>query len=186
MTDITPEKVAATPPTPKNVAEMLTSSDNVYHDGNYWHPSIGAQGNVVHIGITAYSEDGEKLPEVHFRAVVVEAPAYTVAGEPVELSGDLARTLAYEDVGYARDGWTVVANDFLESQRWESLHELVIRNDAGQHFADTYRKGLTESQGTGAYEYEDKATFRPVVPRFKVVTTWGAAQAEQNGGTADV
>ena len=71
MSDITPEPVAATPPTPENVAEMLTSGDNDYHDGNYWHPSLSSDGNVVWIGIEAYSEDGEKLPEVHFRAVVV-------------------------------------------------------------------------------------------------------------------
>lgn len=73
MSTETPETpVAATPPTPENVADMLTSGDNDYHDGNYWKPSIGADGNVVHIGITAYSEDGDRLPEVHFRAVVVE------------------------------------------------------------------------------------------------------------------
>lgn len=35
MSEITPETpVAATPPTPENVAEMLTSGDNDYHDGN--------------------------------------------------------------------------------------------------------------------------------------------------------
>ncbi|TYB69663.1 hypothetical protein FXF51_05745 [Nonomuraea sp. PA05] len=86
MSDITPEKVAATPPTPENVAEMLTSGDNDYHDGNYWHPSIGAAGNVVHIGITAYSEDGEKLPEQHFRAVVVEGETVPIVLEaPAEL-----------------------------------------------------------------------------------------------------
>lgn len=73
MSTDTPETpVASTPPTPENVAEMLTMGDNDYHDGNYWHPSIGADGNVVHIGVTAYSEDGDKLPEQQFRAVVVE------------------------------------------------------------------------------------------------------------------
>ncbi|MFG1963163.1 hypothetical protein [Nonomuraea sp. NPDC049028] len=86
MSEITPEPVAATPPTPEKVAEMLTSGDNDYHDGNYWHPSIGADGNVVHIGIEAYSEDGEKLPEVHFRAVVVPgATAPIVLERPAEL-----------------------------------------------------------------------------------------------------
>ena len=85
MSEITRQTpVASTPPTPENVAEMLTSGDNDYHDGNYWHPSIGADGNVVHIGIVAYSEDGEKLPEVHFRAVVVE-------GESVPLVLDRER-----------------------------------------------------------------------------------------------
>lgn len=84
--------VASTPPTPENVAEMLTSGDNDYHDGNYWHPSIGADGNVVHIGITAYSEDGDKLPEVHFRTVVVAgetAPIVLPAGaKPAVVRGD--------------------------------------------------------------------------------------------------
>jgi hypothetical protein len=64
--------VAATPPTPENVAEMLTSSDGVHHDGNVWDRSIGSSGNVVGITITPYSEDGDELDEVHFVAVVVE------------------------------------------------------------------------------------------------------------------
>ena len=75
MSTDTPETpVAATPPTPENVAEMLTAGDNDYHDGNYWHPSIGSIGNVIHIGITPYADDdeGTKLPEQHFRAVVVK------------------------------------------------------------------------------------------------------------------
>lgn len=166
---------------------MLTSGDNDYHDGNHWHPSIGAVGNVVHIGVTAYSEDGEKVPEVRFAAVVVAAPFYAVAGTPVELPADLACELAFESPGGSFNGWTVVANDFVESQRWESLHLLVIRNEAGEHFADTYRKGLTEQQDTRPYEYETKATFAPVVPVFKAVQGWTtaeAAQAEQSGGAA--
>lgn len=93
MSDITPETpLAATPPTPENVASMLTSGDNDYHDGNYWHPSIGAGGNVVHIGITAYSEDGEKLPEAHFRAVVVEGEQTPIVlppgAKPAAVRGD--------------------------------------------------------------------------------------------------
>ncbi|MER6575772.1 hypothetical protein [Nonomuraea sp. NPDC001023] len=79
MSEITPEKVAATPPTPANVAEMLTSGDNDYHDGNEWKPGMSARGNVVHIRITPYTEPSDDineetvaLPDVHFRAVVVE------------------------------------------------------------------------------------------------------------------
>lgn len=82
MSEITPEPVAATPPTPENVAEMLTSGDNDYHDGNYWHPSLSSDGDVVQIGIEAYSEDGDKLPEVHFRAVVVEGDTTPIVLEP--------------------------------------------------------------------------------------------------------
>jgi hypothetical protein len=106
MSDITPETpVAATPPTPKNVADMLTMGDNDYHDGNYWHPSIGAVGNVVHIGITAYSEGGEKLPEAHFRAVVLPGEAVPVvlssqaqnAYVVTDLTGSLWLTCAAPD-----------------------------------------------------------------------------------------
>lgn len=170
---------AVAPPTPENVAEMLTSGDNDYHDGNYWHPSISANGNVISIGITAYAEDGEKVPEVHFRAVVIEAPPCVVAAAPVVLEADLARELAYVTVGSSQDGWTVVANDFVESQRWESLHLLVIRNEACEHFADTYRRGLTEQQDTRPYEYQEQATFTPVAPRFEVVQGWTSAEAAQ-------
>ncbi|WP_068924955.1 hypothetical protein [Planobispora rosea] len=57
---------ATTPPTPENVAEMLTSGDNDYHDGNDWHLGISSADNVVHITITPYTEDGDELPEAHF------------------------------------------------------------------------------------------------------------------------
>lgn len=96
MNDTTPETpVASTPPTPENVAQMLTDGDNDYHDGNYWHPSISAQGNVVSIGITAYADEGEKLPEVHFRAVVVEGEQ-----TPIVLPAGAAADYINRDDGY--------------------------------------------------------------------------------------
>src|SRR5690606_36616641 len=53
MSEITPKTpVPATPPTPENVAEMLTAGDNDYHDGNNWKPGLHAEGNVLHIRIT--------------------------------------------------------------------------------------------------------------------------------------
>lgn len=111
MSTDTPETpVAATPPTPENVAEMLTSGDNDYHDGNYWHPSLYAQGNVVSIGITPYADDdeGTKLPEVQFRAVVVEGEtAPIVLPRP-----DITDGYEFEGGHYDDDlhtGWQVVA-----------------------------------------------------------------------------
>lgn len=112
MSTETPETpVAATPPTPENVAEMLTSGDNDYHDGNYWHPSLYAQGNVVSIGITPYADDdeGTKLPEVHFRAVVVEGETAPIVLERPAL----ADVLEFEGEPYHADddsdGWQVCA-----------------------------------------------------------------------------
>ncbi|MFF0864211.1 hypothetical protein ACFYUV_20805 [Nonomuraea sp. NPDC003560] len=118
MSEITPEKVAATPPTPENVAAMLTSGDNDYHDGNYWHPSIGSIGNVVHIGITPYADDdeGTKLPEVHFRAVVVEGET-----DPIVLPRPDTSFLGLDFEGGAfgdddAEGWQVVP--YSTQRRW--------------------------------------------------------------------
>ena len=171
---------AITPPTPENVAEMLTSGDNDYHDGNDWWPSLSRDGNVVRIGIEPVGQDYEtKLPEVHFQALVVEAPSVSTATANVVLDVPTARELAYSDPGDSIDGWTVVAKEEIDHSRWESIHQLVIRNEAGEHFSDTFRCGLTERQDTGPYEYETKATFTPVVPKFKVVTEWVSAKAAQ-------
>lgn len=81
---------AITPPTPQNVAALLVGGDNDYHDGNDWWPSTTAEDNVISIGITPVGKDYEtKLPEVHFRAVVVEGETTPVllAG-PAYISGD--------------------------------------------------------------------------------------------------
>jgi hypothetical protein len=72
MNETTPQKTAATPPTPENVAELLTSGDNDYHDDFRWKPSLYADGNVLHVEITPYADEGTQLPKVHLRAVVVE------------------------------------------------------------------------------------------------------------------
>lgn len=85
---------ATTPPTPENVADMLTSGDNDYHDGNDWTPSITADGSVVRIGITPYTEDGAELDKVPFCAVVVEGDqAPIVLPRPAELG------ISWEDGG---------------------------------------------------------------------------------------
>lgn len=144
MSEITPERVAATPPTPENVAEMLTRGDNDYHDGNYWHPSIGADGNVVHIGITAYADDGEKLPEVHFRAVVVEGETVPIVLEqPAELG------LSWHDGGdllaLTRDGITLFPNGADEwSMGPENARELAAHLAA---MADAYEAAQAEKGG---------------------------------------
>jgi hypothetical protein len=134
MSTDTPETpVAATPPTPENVAEMLTAGDNDYHDGNYWKPSIGADGNVVHIGITAYSEDGEKLPEQHFRAVVVEGEE-----APIVLPRPDTSFLGLDFEGSAFDdddalGWQVVP--YSTARKWncevEDADSILFRGAPG-------------------------------------------------------
>ena len=183
MSTEAPEQVAITPPTPENVAESLAEGDNDYHDGNDWWPSIVADGNVVHIGVTPLADDYEtKLPEVRFEAHVFKVEqSPPVAAEPVELTVEDARELAGEEVGGGFDGWTVVAHRQTGSSRWRSSHRMVIRNEAGEHFAAYYRKGLTENQHEEPWEYDQVARFEPVERRAKVIRTyeWVTPATEQ-------
>lgn len=179
--------------TPNDIAEFLTAGDNDFaEDLNGW-PGLSASGNVVRITVepareTEWGAEADKDNAVHFEAhVFTVEPATPVAAEPVVLSADLAGELAGSYTGDTLDGWTVVANEWVENQRWESVHRLVIRNEAGEHFADTYSRGLTESQDTGPYEYAKTATFQPVQRRVSVVrsVTWASpvqgSQAKTGG-----
>ncbi|TMR11059.1 hypothetical protein ETD86_37075 [Nonomuraea turkmeniaca] len=82
MSDITPEKVAATPPNPENVAGFLAycANDAMDDGGNLWYPLVkAADGGVVEIAIKPGDEDGTAMDEVvHFRAVVVEGETVPV------------------------------------------------------------------------------------------------------------
>ncbi|MFG1683568.1 hypothetical protein ACGFNP_25590 [Nonomuraea sp. NPDC049269] len=99
---------AITPPTPENVAEMLTSGDNDYHDGNDWWPSLSRDGNVVKIGIEPVGQDYEtKLPEVHFQAVVVEGEETPLVFDRATFEqrvnarfDDAARKLGHESLAF--------------------------------------------------------------------------------------
>ncbi|MEV8639247.1 hypothetical protein AB0395_47090 [Streptosporangium sp. NPDC051023] len=175
-----------TPPTPENVAEMLTSDYHDYHNGNDWWPSISADGPVISVGITPVGDDYEtKLPETHFQAHVFQVdPELPIASEPVYLDPDDARELTYERPGEGFDGWTVVANEPIDTTRWKSHHRLVIRNEAGEHFAATYSKGLTEQQEARPWDCEETARFDPVARRIRVVQVheWVTpAKAEEAG-----
>lgn len=80
-----------------------------------------------------------------------------------------ARELAWTEVGATSEGWTVVSNTEEGHSRWESIHNLVIKNEAGECFAADYRQGLTENQGTIPWEYEETVTFKQVFPKVKTI-----------------
>lgn len=95
--------------------------------------------------------------------------AAPVADRPATLPAEDARELAYLGVGQGFDGWTVVADDEVDHSRWESHHQLVIRDADGRHYAAPYSQGLTEYQDTRPWEDQKTVTFHPVAPRSKVV-----------------
>lgn len=162
------------------IADHLTGSDNDYTEALNGWPSLHAEGNVLHIKFTPAKEtatggEADKDGVRYFEAHVFEVPpAPPVAAEPVTLPVATARELTYCDLDDDPiDGWTVVHNAEFDHARWESIHQLVIRNEQGEHFSDTYRRGLTESQGTQPYEYETEAVFKPVTRKTTVVQTVG-------------
>ncbi|MGA4989950.1 hypothetical protein [Nonomuraea bangladeshensis] len=90
MSDITPEKVAATPPNPENVAEFLAYCANDASDdgGNMWFPVVkAADGGVVEIDINPADDNGTATYAIRrFRAVVVEGDTDPIVLErPAEL-----------------------------------------------------------------------------------------------------
>lgn len=87
-----------------------------------------------------------------------------------------ARRLAYDEVRQPDLPFDVVENRQIDSGRWTSIHELVIKDDSGELFRATYEQGLTENQDEGPFEYGpgDEVEFKPVrrevVESYKYVT----------------
>ena len=79
----------------------------------------------------------------------------------LKLTGEQARDLAY---GEADPEWglEVEANEQIDSNRWSSIHQLVVRDKNGKFWAATYRKGLTENQDESPFEYDGEVEFREV------------------------
>lgn len=89
----------------------------------------------------------------------------------MKLTAEQARELAYE--GYNPDqedlGLDVVCNRQVETQRWVSVHELVVQDADGRFWRAFYNQGLTESQDEGPFEYDDEVEFTEV-EQFPVTT----------------
>jgi len=107
---------------------------------------------------------------------------------PITIPAETARELAYKGVDGTADGYTVVAVEDLGNRRWESLHRLVIRDEHGQHYADTYTVGLTQDQGWGPWEHDYEARFEPVFPQARVTVKYVAdpAAGDLSEGPFDV
>lgn len=161
--------MSRTPTTPADIAEHLTGGDNDFAEDLEGWPCLSAEGNVLSIKLVL--ADKESTAE-HFEAHVfaVEEPPPVAAG-PVELDVKVARDLAELGVGRSIDGWTVVDDEEGEARRWVVGHTLIIRNEAGEHFAGYYDVGLTEVQETEPWERVAK--FVPVERRVSVVRSVG-------------
>ena len=86
------------------------------------------------------------------------------AGEDVntlKLTAEQARDLAYDEAD-PEWGLTVESNEQIDTKRWESVHQLVIKDRDGRLWAAAYTQGLTENQDGRPFEYEAEVTFREV------------------------
>ncbi|TMR10083.1 hypothetical protein ETD86_40885 [Nonomuraea turkmeniaca] len=160
--------------TTETVATFLAADNNVVTDELDGRVGLYATGNTIHIEVAprraaASGPEGGEENAVRFEAHVFPVePALPAATEPVHLDPATARELTYLSPGEDLDGWTVVKSEEHGHTRWNSHHTLIIRNDAGEHFAGHYRKGLTENQDTKPWEGERTARFDPVVSRARV------------------
>lgn len=88
--------------------------------------------------------------------------------EPIYLSEELARDLAYVIGPGSLDGFTVEANRATgDSGRWMEYWELVIQpidrtGPLHNCYRATYETGLTEYQQTRPFEGRGQVVFRPV------------------------
>lgn len=107
----------------------------------------------------------------------------------ITIPADLARELAYNGVGDAAEGFTVVAIEEGEARRWTRTMRLIVSRDSdGALFAGYYQEGLTEQQETEPWEFATEAKFQPVERRTRMIERVEYVRVSQveaaNGGEA--
>lgn len=77
-----------------------------------------------------------------------------------------AREYAYTLEGGGFEGYTVVRNKQIDSNRWHAIYELVLwEHGTDRYYATSYEQGLTEMQDIRPFEDEgDEITFHQVWP----------------------
>ena len=77
---------------------------------------------------------------------------------PAENARDLTWTKADDELGL-----TVESNEQVDTSRWTSIHQLVLKDRDGRFWETTYERGLTESQDIQPFEDdEDEIEFHEV------------------------
>ena len=77
------------------------------------------------------------------------------------LTGEESRDLVYSEADPVL-GLEVEANEQIDTNRWSSIHRLVVKDKDGKLWAATYSKGLTEYQDERPFEDQAEVTFREV------------------------
>ena len=80
----------------------------------------------------------------------------------MKLTRDQALDLLWDGECTELPGYAKVADSQIGTNRWSSIHELVIRDDYGNLWAVDYYRGLTEYQYTEPFEDKDEVEFDAV------------------------
>lgn len=76
----------------------------------------------------------------------------------MRLDKQLAQDLANDDYDIA-EGYVVVSNKLIDTNRWSKIYELVIQDKTtNKYYMDTYYRGATE--------YQDERPFDNIDPDF--------------------
>ena len=90
---------------------------------------------------------------------------------PLTMSARDARKLVYGG-DFSDMGLEVVSNEQIGSSRWESIHEVVVRDSESNFWMTGYRQGLTEYQDSRPFEDDSEVTFLQVEPVQVTVTQY--------------
>ena len=77
------------------------------------------------------------------------------------MSAEDARELTYGG-NFSAEGLTVESDEQTGTCRWESIHQIVVKDRDGKFWAATYRRGLTEYQDSRPFEDGAEVAFREV------------------------
>jgi hypothetical protein len=77
----------------------------------------------------------------------------------VKLSADRAIDYATGNTDPETDEYTVELNVLLDTSRWSSIHQLVLKDADGKFWMTTYTRGLTENQDEQAFDDCGEVTF---------------------------
>jgi len=91
----------------------------------------------------------------------------------VRLTGEVARELAYCSVGTEYEGFMVVHNELIDTDRWSTIHLLVVQDLRGLGFwGHPYSQGATEYQDERPFEYLGGVEFERYYAKPVRTTEW--------------
>lgn len=91
--------------------------------------------------------------------------------EILKLTKEQALNILTEEDDEFANQFEIISNTPKNQNRWTTTYKLIVKRNDGKFFRSDYRKGSTEYQDEGPWEY-DQPEFIEVFPIEKVVTIY--------------